>query len=191
MTGLIAGLVVFLGVHSIRMIAPGFRENFIASRGEGTWKGIYSLASIAGFALLVWGYGEARVSPSNAFFYSSPTWLTHLQLLLMIPVMILLVASQLPAGRIKKAVKNPMLTAVKIWAIGHLLVNGDLASIVLFGVFLIWAVLLVINTNRRGETLPDATSTTSDILSVVIGLAAWAAFTFWLHEWLIGVPAIA
>lgn len=191
MIWLVAGLVLFLGIHSVRMIAPQFRDNVIATRGEGAWKGLYSIVSIAGFVVLVWGYGQARVSPDNAFFYSSPTWMLHLQLLLMLPAMILLFASQFPTGRIKKTVKNPMLIGVKIWAIGHLLVNGDLASLLLFGVFLIWAVLLVINTNRRGEAMPESVSTLGDVLSVVVGVAAWAAFTFWLHEWLIGVPAIA
>ena len=191
MIGLITGLVLFLGVHSVRVFASSSRDEFIASRGENAWKGLYSIASLAGLVVLVWGFGEARVSPSNVFFYSSPTWLTHLQLLLMVPALILFFASQFPAGRIKKAVKNPMLTGVKIWAIGHLLVNGDLASWLLFGTFLVWAVVLVINTNRRGIEPPKETSAMGDVLSVVVGIGVWVAFSFWLHEWLIGVPVIA
>lgn len=189
MVWLIAGLVAFLGIHSVRVFAPATRDTFIETRGEGPWKGLYSIISILGFVLLIYGYGVARTD--NVFFYSPPTWFTHILLLLMIPVMILLVASQLPAGRIKKAVKNPMLLAVKIWALGHLVVNGDLASWLLFGTFLAWAVMVVINTKKRGQTFPAETSTNADILSVVIGLGAWVAFAFWLHEWLIGVPVIA
>ena len=186
---LIIGIIVFLGIHSVRMLAPGFRDRVIANRGEGAWKGIYSILSLIGFAILVYGYGEARLE--TVYFYSAPLWMNHLQMLLMIPAMILLIASQGPVGRIKKAVKNPMLIGVKIWAIGHLLVNGDLASWLLFGTFLIWAVLLVINTNRRGQEFPAETKPVADIIAVVVGLAVWAAFVFGLHEWLIGVPAIA
>ena len=186
---LIAGLIVFLGIHSVRMVAPGFRDAFIASRGEGPWKGIYSLLSFAGLAMLIWGYGLARFD--NTFFYSAPQWATHVQLLIMIPAMILLVSSNMPAGHIKQTVKNPMLIGVKLWAIGHLLVNGDLASFLLFGTFLIWAVLLVINTNRRSQPQPQEVSVKNDILAVLVGLVLWAAFGFWLHEWLIGVPVIA
>ena len=189
MIWLIAGLVVFLGIHSVRMVVPEFRNRQILSGGENRWKVIYSIASIAGFILLVWGYGKAW--ENNTLLYSTPSWLSHVQLLLMIPAMILLIASQLPAGRIKKTVKNPQLIAVKIWAIGHLLVNGDLASVLLFGAFLVWAVLLMINTNRRGLQFPELTDTRGDVLSIIVGLVVWAAFVFFLHEWLIGVPVFA
>lgn len=186
---LILGLVLFLGIHSVRVFAPALRENFIATRGDGAWKGLYSVLSILGFVVLIYGYGQARFD--NVFFYSAPNWMTHVQWLLMLPAMILLVASQLPAGRIKKVVKNPQLIGVKIWAIGHLLVNGDLAGFLLFGGFLVWAVLVVINTKKRGQVFPDETSTMGDILSIVIGIGVWFAFALWLHEWLIGVPVIA
>lgn len=186
---LIVGLILFLGIHSVRVFAPDFRENFIANRGEGAWKGLYTAISLIGLVVLIYGFGQARID--NVFFYSSPTWMSHIQLLLMIPAMILFIASQFPAGRIKKAVKNPMLIGVKIWAIGHLLVNGDLASWLVFGSFLVWAVLVVISTKKRGQTFPDETSTKADVFSVVIGLGVWAAIVFWLHERFIGVPAIA
>ena len=188
---LIAGLVLFLGIHSVQMIAPGFRQSVIENRGDNTWKGIYSIVSLAGLVLLVWGYGAARVSDANTFFYSGPGWLTHVVWILMAVAMIFFIASQLPAGRIKKALKNPMLISVKTWAIAHLLVNGDLAGILFFGSFLIWAVLLVINTNRRGNPEPETISQRSDILAVVIGLVVWVVFALVLHEWLIGVPVIA
>ena len=186
---LIIGLILFLGVHSTKVLAPGFRESIIASKGNNAWRGIYSIGSLIGLGLVIWGYGLARYD--NVFFYSPPVWASHLQLLLMIPAMILFVAAELPAGRIKKAVKNPMLVGVKVWAIGHLLVNGDLASYLLFGGFLAWAVLVVIDTKKRGIQMPAETAARSDIISIVAGLVVWAVIAFWLHEWLIGVPVIA
>ena len=186
---LIAGLLVFLGVHSTRVFAPGIRDNVIMNRGEGAWKGIYTILSLLGFVLLIYGYGAARLD--NVYFYAAPTWFTHILILLMAPVMILLVASQLPVGKIKKAVKNPMLLATKIWALGHMAVNGDLASWLLFGSFLAWAVIVLINTKRRGQTFPSETAIKSDIVSVIVGLAVWAIFIMWAHEWLFGIPVIA
>lgn len=189
MAMLIAGLVIFLGVHSVRMFAPAMRDRFIERRGPGAWKGLYTLFSIVGFVILIYGYGQARFD--NVFFYSSPRWFSHIHILVMLPAMVFLVASQLPTGHIKKKLKNPQLIGVKLWAIGHLLVNGDLANWLLFGSFLIWAVLLVINTNKRGQVFPDEVSAKSDAVAIVLGAGIWAAFIFWLHEWLIGVPAIA
>ena len=185
---LIAGIVLFLGIHSVRAFAPSFRDAQVA-QSPMRWKMIYSVISIAGFALLIWGYGQAR--QDNVFLYELPTWLKHVQFLLMIPAMILLVASQLPTGRIKKAVKNPMTLAVKIWAFSHLLVNGDLASVLLFGSFLAWAVLLVISAKKREQTFPASTSFVVDIVAVIGGIGLWVAFMLALHEWLIGVPVIA
>lgn len=186
---LVAGLIVFLAIHSTKALMPDMRQSVIDARGEGAWKGIYTLISLVGLALIIWGFGVARYE--NVFFYTAPTWLNHLQLLLMLPVMILLVATELPAGKIKKAIKNPLLVAVKLWAIGHMLVNGDLASYLLFGSLLAWAVMVVINTKRRGQSFPDETVIKSDIISVVAGVALWLIIAFWLHEWLIGVPVIA
>ncbi len=186
---LIAGLVLFLGIHSARVFAPAMRDNFIASRGEGPWKLTYTVISFAGLILLIWGYGQARVD--NVFFYSPPTWFSHIVLLLMLPSMILLVASQFPAGYIKKTVKNPMLLAVKIWALGHIVVNGDLASWLLFGSFIIWAVLVLISTKKRGQTFPDNTAVISDVLSVVVGTGLWFGIALWAHERFIGVAVIA
>ena len=185
---LIAGLVIFLAPHCVRIFKPAFRDAQISSN-EKRWKGLYSLVSLIGLVLMIWGYGQARMD--NIYLYYPPFWLNHLQILLMIPVAILLVAAELPAGRIKKAVKNPMTIGIKIWAFGHLLVNGDLASILLFGSFLVWSVLLVMSYKRREQILPSETKTSSDIIAIVGGLVAWAAILFFLHEWLIGVPVIA
>lgn len=187
---LIAGLVIFLGLHSVRMVAPAFRENFIATRGKRTWKIAYSVLSLVGLILLIWGYGVARSSASNTFFYAAPSWLYHVQMLLMVPAMILITTSDLPAGYIKKAVKNPMLISVKIWAFAHLLVNGDLASLILFGTFLAWAILLLINTKRREYVPPASVAAKFDIIAVIGGLVAYVLFVFWLHDWLIGIPLL-
>lgn len=186
---LILGLILFLGVHSVRIFAPGIRDAQIAKRGLGPWKGLYSLVAFAGFVLIVWGYGIAR--QTAPILYEPPVWTRHLNLLLMVFAFIALAASQLPAGRIKAALKHPMLVAVKIWALGHLLANGDLAALLLFGTFLAWAVLDRISVKRRGDVGPAPGPLTWDIAAIVIGLVAYALFAFVLHEWLIGVPVIA
>ena len=193
MIWLIIGLVLFLGVHSVRIFAPEFRKTQIDVRGLNAWKGIYSVVSLIGFVILVWGYGIARQDP--VVFWVAPLWMSHLVALLMIPVMILLVASQAPAGRIKAAVKHPQLLAVKIWAVAHLLVNGDLASVVLFGAFLAWAVVDRISEKKRlraGITSnPVAGPVKWDIISVVGGLVLYVLFVAFLHKWLIGVSPMA
>ncbi len=192
MLWLIVGLVLFLGIHSIRIAAPALRQAQIDQRGLNAWKGIYSVISLIGFVILVWGYGIARQDP--VIFWVAPAWMSHVVALFMIPVMILLVASQLPAGRIKAAVKHPMLLAVKIWALVHLLVNGDLASVVLFGAFLAWAVADRISEKKRlqaGLTRnPVAGPVKWDVIAIVGGLVAYVLFVLYLHEWLIGVRPI-
>ncbi len=189
MTLLIVGLVFFIGLHSVRLVAPGWREAMIERLGSGPWKGIYSLGALAGLAMIIWGYGIAREAPE--FLYVLPQGTVHLAALLMLVSIILLVTSDLPVGRIKQAVKHPLLIGVKIWAFAHLLVNGDVASILLFGGLLIWAVVTLILVKRRGEPAPVAKSSWSDATAVVGGIAVWALIMFWLHEWLIGMPPIA
>lgn len=192
MIWLILGIVIFLGAHSVRILRPGLRSGFVAKHGEGRWKGLYTLVSIVGFVLLVWGYGQAR--QTAPILYTPPVWMTHLTLLLMIPAMVLIVASQLPAGRIKVATKHPMLLAVKIWAFSHLLANGDLASLILFLSFLAWAVADRISEKRRlqaGETKPAvARSPRSDAIAVIVGLALYLLFVWKVHLWLIGVDPL-
>jgi uncharacterized membrane protein len=189
---MILGLVLFLGVHSTRIVAPETRARFIAERGEGIWKGLYTVASIIGFVILVWGYGQARATAP--ILYTPPVWMSHITLLLMVPAMILLVASQGPAGRIKAAVKHPMLLAVKIWALAHLLANGDLASLILFLAFLAWAIADRISEKKRlraGITQPVvAVSSRADAIAVVGGLILYGLFVWRLHLWLIGVSPI-
>ena len=190
MSFLIIGLVLFLGIHSVSIVAPAWRDQQLAQRGEGTWKGIYAVVSLIGFALLVYGYGLARQSP--VVLYAPPTALRHLTLLLMLPVFPLLLAVYLP-GRIKTAAKHPMLLATKLWALSHLLANGNLADVLLFGGFLAWAVADRISLKRRAvRAVPGAPARAmNDVIAVVGGLALYVVFLLWAHRWLIGVSPLS
>ena len=192
MVVLIAGLLVFLGVHSVSIAAPAWRTSTMARVGERRWKGVYSLASGVGFALLIVGYGIARQSP--VVLYTPPAALRHLAILVMLPVFPLLIAAYLP-GRIKSATRHPMLLAVKLWATAHLLANGTLADVLLFGGFLVWAVADRISVKRRtpveAHAVPGARARpANDAIVIVVGLAVYALFLFWGHRWLIGVSPL-
>jgi uncharacterized membrane protein len=186
MSLLLIGLVLFLGVHSVSILAPAWRDAQVRQRGEGTWKGLYSVISLIGLVLIVVGYGQARLTPVPL--YLPPPGLRHVAWLLMLPVFVLLLASNLP-GRIKTLTRHPMLLAVKFWALAHLLANGNLADVLLFGGFLAWAVLDRISMKRRVQRptpgLPP--SRWNDAIALVGGLALYAWFIGGLHTWLIGV----
>ena len=186
MTVLLLGLIVFLGLHSVSIVAPAWRDAQVRQRGEKAWKGIYSIVSLVGFVLIVVGYGLARQSP--VVLYVPPASLRHLAWLLMLPVFVLLFAAYLP-GRIQTLAKHPMLLAVKLWAAAHLLANGNLADVLLFGAFLAWAVADRISVKRR-PARPKAELPMrrfNDLIAVGGGLLVYAAFFFGLHAWLIGV----
>ena len=188
MTLLLLGLVLFLGTHSVRIFAEDWRGRRIAAMGPMAWKGVYSLLAIAGFVLIVYGYAAARQAP--VVLYIPPAWTRHLAALLTIPAFILLLAAYVPGTRIKRAVGHPMVAGVKIWAFAHLLANGMLADVVLFGAFLAWAVLDYIAARRRDRaagTVYVVGPVTRDIIAVVAGLVAWGIFAMWLHRPLIGV----
>ena len=190
MTLLIAGLLLFLGVHSTAIITPEWRTAQVAQRGKAAWKGLYALLSIAGFVVLIYGYGVARQSP--VVLYTPPTFTRHLALLLMLPVFPLLLAAYLP-GRIKTAAKHPMLLAVKLWALAHLLANGNLHDVVLFGTFLAWAVADRISIKRRtaARAVPAASlRPMNDAIALAGGLAVYAIFVLWAHLKLIGVSPL-
>jgi uncharacterized membrane protein len=186
MTYLIAGLVLFFGTHFISIVAPAWRNRMATQLGEKPWKGLYSLVAIAGFALMLWGYGLARQDP--VLLYATPAWMRHVAALIMLPVFPLLLAAYLP-GRIKTAMKHPMLAATKFWALAHLLVNGTLGDVLLFGSFLAWAVADRISFKHRTQgPLPGAPpSKANDIIAVVLGLILYAAFVKWLHLKFFGV----
>lgn len=185
MTTLILGLVLFLGIHSISIVAEPLRDK-VAAKSELGWKAFYGLVSIAGIVLIAKGYADARMTSS--VLYTTPQWMNHVMALLMLPVFILFFAPYLP-GRISTAAKHPQLVAVKLWAVSHLLVNGSAADVVLFGSFLAWAVADRISLKRRTQRplpgLPKANG--NDFIAILLGLVTYVAFTLWLHERLIGI----
>lgn len=190
MSLLILGLVLFLGIHSVSIVAPGWRDAQASRLGEMPWKGVYAVVSIVGFALLVYGYGLARQAP--VVLYTPPKGLRHAALLLMLPVFVLLLAAYLP-GRIKTATKHPMLLATKLWATAHLLANGTLADVLLFGGFLAWAVADRISLKRRApRPLPGMgpPRVLNDVIALVGGLGLYVLFVVWAHAWLIGVRPV-
>jgi len=189
MNTLLAGLIIFFAVHSISIFNDAWRNRMVEKTGEWTWKGIYGLVALIGLFLIVRGYGLARLDA--LVLYSPPQWLRYPALLLLLPVFPLLLAAYLP-GRIQHATKHPMLAAVKLWATAHLLVNGSLPDVVLFGSFLGWAIADRISLKHRApHPVPGIPATRlNDGFAVVIGLVCYAAFVLWLHTWLTGVAVI-
>lgn len=189
MTTLIVGLVLFLGIHSLSIVNEPLRNRMHASLGELPFKGLYTLASLIGLVLIVWGYGAARMDPT--VLYTPPGWLRHLAMLLLIPVFPLFLATYFP-GKIKAKLGHPMLVAVKLWALAHLLANGMLHDLLLFGSFLAWAVADRISLKRRSQrpiaTLPA--NKANDAIAVIGGLVVYVVFVFWAHQWLFGAPPV-
>jgi uncharacterized membrane protein len=185
---LILGLVLFLGVHSTRVFADGWRASMVARIGEKPWKGVYSLLSIAAFALLVWGFARARQNP--VLLWTPPTGMRHVAALLMVIAFILFVSAYVPGNWFKAKLHHPQYLSVKVWAFAHLLANGMLVDVLLFGGFLIWAVLGYTAARRRdraaGTVYAPATAK-GTVIATVVGLVVWVVFAFWLHGWLIGV----
>ena len=186
MLTLVLGLLIFLGIHSFAIFAAAGRQSLIERMGVFPWKALYALVAIVGFVLIVQGYAAARLEP--VLLYVPPVWTRHLAALLMLPVFILLLAAYLP-GRIKTAAKHPMLLAVKLWAVSHLIANGMLADVVLFGALLAWAVVDRISLKRRapGPSLGAPASKLDDVLAIVGGLVLYGVFAFYLHARWIGV----
>jgi len=192
MSVLILGLVLFLGVHSLRVFADGWRRRQLARWGELRWKAFYSLVSLLGFMLLVWGFGLARQQP--VLLYVPPPALRHLNALFTLVALVLVAAAYIPRNHLKARLGHPMLLGVKVWAFGHLLATGMLHDVVLFGAFLLSAIVLFAVSRRRDRreaTVYPVGTVTGDVLAVVIGVALWLAFVLWLHLWLIGVNPMA
>ncbi len=185
MSTLILGLVLFLGMHSVAIIAPQWRDQQAAKLGNG-WRGMYALISLLGLVLIVRGYAAARLAPEAL--YVPPAWLRHVTMTLMLPVFPMLLSTYLP-GRIKTALKHPMLVATKLWALAHLLSNGMLADVLLFGSFLLWAVADRISLKHRPVRAINTAPARSynDWLAVIGGLALYVLMLVWGHTWLIGV----
>jgi uncharacterized membrane protein len=188
MTILVAGLLLFLGIHSLRIVADGWRSAQIARLGERKWKGIFALVSLVGFVLIVWGFGQARLSP--VMLWDPPAWAPGVTSLLSLPAFVLIVAGNMRGTKMKAAFGHPMVLGTLLWALAHLLGNGTLAGVVLFGSFLAWALVDYVALRRRdaaaGVAYPAGTWF-RDLLAVVIGVVAWIIFGFWLHGPLIGL----
>lgn len=194
MAWLVLGLVLFLGVHALSIVSPAGRDRLAQRLGEGPFKGLYALLSLAGLLLIVWGYGLARENP--VLLYSMPLGFRHLAALLMLPVFVLLLAAYWP-GRIQRTTRHPMLLAVKLWALAHLLAQsatgGTLADVLLFGGFLAWAVADRISLKRRAlagvwrpvPALPAGRA--NDAIALLGGLVLYGLFVGGAHAWLLGV----
>lgn len=185
----ILGLILFFGVHTLSIINESWRNEMVDKIGVWPWKGIYALISLIGLILLIYGYGLLRTT--STVLYTPAPWLTHLAMLLLLPVFPLLLAAYLP-GRIRNKVRHPMLVATILWAFAHLLVNGRLVDLLLFGIFLVWATIDLISMRRREQrpipTAPE--STRNDVIAVALGLVLYVLFVLVLHALLIGVPVL-
>ena len=191
MAYLILGLVLFIGVHSVRIVADDWRTATIARIGAQPWKGVYSVLSLAGFVLIVWGFSQARMAPIQL--WSPPLALRHLAAPLTLIAFVLLVAAYVPGNGIKARVHHPMVLAIKVWALAHLLANGNLAHVLLFGSFLVWAVLSFSAARRRDRvagTVYGSGQTARTLITLVVGVIAWAVFAMWLHGWWIGIRVV-
>lgn len=192
MSILILGLLIFLGTHSIGMVALPWRNHMVERLGLWPWKGLYALVSLAGLVLIVWGYGEARLDP--VWLWHSPVWTRHLASVLVLVASVLILAAYIPGNRIKARVGHPMVLGVKVWALAHLFANGSLADLVLFGTLLAWSVVAFAVFRRRDRargTVPiTASGPWRDLTTLSTGVAAWAVFAFVLHEPLIGVAPL-
>ncbi len=209
MTWLIIGLILFLGAHSIRMVADDWRTQAIATWGEKPFKGVYSLLALVGFYAMVTGYAEARLQ--TVALWTPPIATRHVSVLLMLFASVLMAAAYVPRNHLKLRMGHPMVLSVKVWALAHLLANGNLADVVLFGSFLVWSVFNFKAARARDRAAaPEAlrlqadgaentsavpgdqpiANTTATLLTVLIGVALWALFVFYLHVQLVGVSPL-
>jgi len=188
MTLLLLGLVLFLGMHSVRIFADPWRSAMLARLGEMGWKGVAAVVSLVGFVLIIWGFGLARQQP--VLLWAPPVAMRHLASLLTLVAFVLLAAAYVPRNGIKARLHHPMVLGVKVWALAHLLANGSLAHVVLFGSFLVWAVLsfrAARARDRAAGTVYPPGSAGATVATVVVGVLAWAGFAFWAHAAWIGV----
>jgi len=194
---LISGLVIFLGIHALRVWGEGLRGALLLRLGSMGFKGVYSIASLAGFYLLIVGYGQARLEPVQL--WTPPPGMGHATVALMWVSMVMLASAEIPRNAIKARLRHPMVLGVKVWALSHILANGTLHDLLLFGGFLVWAVLSFRAARQRDRAALEAgdvaesppTSTAATAGAVLVGTAAWAAFIMVVHVWLIGVAPIA
>ena len=192
MATLVLGLVIFLGLHSTRIVAEGGRAKAIARLGEGPWKGVYSLLSLIGFALIIWGFGQARWNAAEL--WTPPIWTRHTNILLMLISLILIGAYIFKKSHIAVAVHHPMVWGVAIWAAGHLIANGSAADLLLFGAFLVWAgadLVSAYGRDARNSVVYPEPNWGATIGAVALGVVLWIALLGGLHLWLFGVSPMA
>lgn len=185
---MIIGLVLFLGTHSVRIIADDWRTHQINQRGENLWKAVYSVIALAGFVMIVHGYAEARLNPIAV--WQPPLWLKNTMAILLLPTFILIIAAYLPGTRIKSWSGHPMAASVKLWGLAHLIANGNLADIILFGSFMVWAIFDYRASRQRDKKAGKRYAFAGynrDAVAVILGVILWLAFVVYLHQWLIGV----
>jgi len=188
MTALILGLVLFLGLHSTRIVADDARSRFIAQRGERAWRGLYSLGSAIGLVLIIWGYGQTRAQP--VVLWAPPGGLRALGSLLALLGIVLITAAYVPRNHLKAWVGHPMVLGIKVWAFGHLIATRTLADLLLFGAFVVWAVLCYRSLrarDRAANRAPTPGEPAPTAIAVVVGLVVGLVFVKWLHGWLIGI----
>ncbi len=189
---MIVGLAIFFLIHLVPT-APDLRRSLVERMGEGTYKIVFTVVSAVGLALIVYGYGKLYATPGkNPEIWSPPHAMRHATMLLMVLSAVLLAAAYIPS-RIRTAVKHPMLAAVKLWALAHLLVRGDLASIILFGSFLAWAVYDRISVKQREALGPLGArpgGLGGDIAVILVGIGFYVVMLLWGHARLIGVPLV-
>lgn len=187
MTALLAGILLFFGAHSVRLVADGWRARQIARLGEEKWKALFAVISLAGLALMVWGYSATRMVPD---LWQPPIWTRHLAALLTLPAFVLIVAAYVSRNHFKARLGHPMLAGTGLWALAHLLSNTRPGDLLLFGVFLVWAAIAFVSSRRRDRlagTRYPVGGFMRDALVVAIGVAGWALFAVFGHAWLIGV----
>jgi uncharacterized membrane protein len=198
MTWLILGLVLFLGAHSTRIFADGWRTRTLEAWGEKPFKGVIALVSLLGFYGLIVGYAQVRMEP--VVIWQPPMATRHISVLLMLFASILLVAAYIPANHFKVRLGHPMVLSVKVWALAHLLANGNLADLLLFGAFLAWSVMNFKSARARDranaesqalvldeDAQPAMPKTSATLMAVVVGAGLWALITFVLHAQVVGV----
>jgi len=186
------GLAIFIAIHSVRIYADDWRSAQVARFGLWRWKAVYGLISLIGFVLMVWGYDQTRLAPQ--VLWVPPVWTRHLAALLTLPAFVLMAAAYVPATRIKSKIGHPLAAGVKLWALAHLLANGNVADVVMFGALLVWAALSFSSARRRDQrtgTLYPNGPLSRDILALAVGVLAWGVFAVWLHRPLIGVAPFA
>lgn len=192
MLTLVIGLFLFLGIHSVRIFADPFRTAFVEAQGVGKWKGLYSIISILGFVLIVVGYGQAKVE--NVVIWTPPLWTWHVTISLTLIAFVFMTSAYVPNNAIKAYLKDPMILGVKTWAFAHLISQGSLAGMLMFGCFLIWAIFdfKSCRARRAGiEAIEQNSSKLMTLMTLLVALALWVIMLFYGHALIIGIHPLS